>query len=131
MERAAFATRRNAASVCGTRTLRRLRDIEWAQTFPQYAVSRWSGHSITVSGRHYANSIPDELFDRVAKGEAAQNAAQSGAESSVPERTSAAPAEPGVLRMSIPVNGMRSESKEPKNKEKWSRGELNPRAVTV
>ncbi len=108
----------------------------WAQTFPQYAVSGWIGRSITVSGRHDANRIPDELSvkvftDKVANGEAAQNAAQSAAESVVREQTSAAPAEPGVLRISIPVNGMRSESKEPENKAKWSRGELNPRAVTV
>lgn len=48
-------------------TLRRSCEIEWAQQYPQYAVSRWIGHSITVSGRHYANAIPDELFDRVAE----------------------------------------------------------------
>lgn len=94
-------------------------------------MSRWIGHSITVSGRHYANAIPDELFDRVAKGEAAQNAAQSGAESSVPEPTSGASVKATDARMSIPVDGMRSGSNEPENKAKWSRGELNPRAVTV
>lgn len=33
-------------------------------TFPQYAVSKWIGHSITVSGRHYVNHVPDELFDK-------------------------------------------------------------------
>lgn len=47
-------------------TMRRSAEIEWAQTFPQYVVSRWIGHSITVSGRHYANSIPDSLFERAA-----------------------------------------------------------------
>ena len=47
-------------------TLRRSCEIEWAQLYPQYAVSRWIGHSITVSGRHYANAIPDELFERAA-----------------------------------------------------------------
>jgi hypothetical protein len=35
-------------------------------SFPQYAVSKWIGHSITVSGRHYANAVPDEIFDRAA-----------------------------------------------------------------
>lgn len=35
-------------------------------TYPQFAVSKWIGHSITVSGKHYANAVPDELFDRVA-----------------------------------------------------------------
>ncbi|MFN0012134.1 MAG: tyrosine-type recombinase/integrase [Phycisphaerales bacterium] len=47
-------------------TLRRSCEIEWALSFPQFAVSRWIGHSITVSGRHYANAIPDDLFDRAA-----------------------------------------------------------------
>ena len=28
-------------------------------------MSLWIGHSITVSGRHYANNVPDELFDRI------------------------------------------------------------------
>ena len=32
--------------------------------FPQYAVSKWIGHSITISGRHYANDVPDELLDK-------------------------------------------------------------------
>jgi integrase len=45
-------------------TLRRSCEIEWAQHYPQYAVSKWIGHSITISGRHYANSIPDELYAR-------------------------------------------------------------------
>lgn len=112
-------------------TLRRSCEIEWAQTFPQYAVSRWIGHSITVSGRHYANSIPDELFDKVAKREAAQNAAQPPAESSVLERTSVRVESVNAERMSTPDNGMRSQSDESANDQKWSRGELNPRAVTV
>jgi len=52
-------------------TLRASCEKEWAMTFPQYAVSKWIGHSITVSGKHYANAVPDELFDK-----AAQKAAQ-------------------------------------------------------
>ncbi|HMN96932.1 MAG TPA: tyrosine-type recombinase/integrase [Phycisphaerales bacterium] len=47
-------------------TLRSSCEKEWAMTFPQYAVSKWIGHSITVSGKHYANAVPDELFDRAA-----------------------------------------------------------------
>jgi hypothetical protein len=53
---------------------------EWAMTFPQYAVSKWIGHSIAVSGKHYANSVPDELFDEAANS-AAQNQAQQASES--------------------------------------------------
>ncbi len=64
-------------------TLRRSCEIEWAQTYPQFAVSKWIGHSITVSGKHYANLVPDELFDKVAAAvpQAAQNPAQQGAKS--------------------------------------------------
>ena len=59
-------------------TLRSSCEKEWAMTFPQYAVSKWIGHSITISGKHYANSVPDELFDKaagVAPAKAAQKAA--------------------------------------------------------
>jgi len=28
------------------------------------APCRWVGHSITISGKHYANAVPDELFER-------------------------------------------------------------------
>jgi integrase len=48
-------------------TLRSSCEKEWAMTFPQFAVSRWIGHSITISGKHYANAVPDELFERAAK----------------------------------------------------------------
>ena len=62
-------------------TLRSSCEKQWAMTFPQYAVSQWIGHSITVSGRHYTNGVPDELFDRAANldgepGEGASGALQ-------------------------------------------------------
>jgi integrase len=47
--------------------LRRSCEVEWASEYPQFAVSQWIGHSITVSGKHYANSVPDELFERAAR----------------------------------------------------------------
>jgi integrase len=40
---------------------------EWAMSFPQYAVSKWIGHSITVSGRHYANDVPMVLYAKAAQ----------------------------------------------------------------
>jgi len=47
-------------------TLRQSCEQEWAmEGVPQFAVSLWMGHSMTVSGRHYANNVPDELFDRI------------------------------------------------------------------
>ncbi|TVQ63030.1 MAG: hypothetical protein EA378_03065 [Phycisphaerales bacterium] len=45
-------------------TLRSSCEKQWAMHFPQYAVSKWIGHSIVVSGRHYANAVPDELYER-------------------------------------------------------------------
>jgi len=58
-------------------TLRASCEKEWAMTFPQYAVSKWIGHSINVSGRHYANDVPDELFRlAVTGGDGAQRQAQ-------------------------------------------------------
>jgi len=58
-------------------TLRASCEKEWAMTFPQYAVSKWIGHSITISGKHYANAVPDELFEKAAH-EAAQKNVVSG-----------------------------------------------------
>jgi len=78
---------------------------QWAMTYPEYAVSKWIGHSITVSGRHYANDVPDELFDRATmvaerRGpngvlEVAQNAAQQAAESPRTRPQTKDPAEAG------------------------------------
>ena len=84
-------------------TLRSSCEKEWAMTFPQYAVSKWIGHSITVSGKHYANSVPDELFDR-----AAQNAAQQDA---VESRTTSHP-EKGTPPESQEIASCRTESLE-------------------
>jgi integrase len=47
-------------------TLRRSCEREWAMEFPQYVVSKWIGHSITVSGKHYANAVSDDIYDRAA-----------------------------------------------------------------
>ena len=47
-------------------TLRSSCEKEWEMRFPQFAVSKRIGHSIIVSGRHDANAVPDELFDKAA-----------------------------------------------------------------
>lgn len=54
-------------------TLRSSCEIEWAAYLPQYAVSKMVGHSIVVSGKHYANSVGDEIFEKVS-GRAVQKA---------------------------------------------------------
>jgi integrase len=45
--------------------LRRSCETEWAQSFPQGAVSEWIGHSIIISARHYL-SVPDSVYDKAA-----------------------------------------------------------------
>jgi hypothetical protein len=45
--------------------LRRNCETDWAQKYPQYAVSTWIGHNIQVSARHYLQ-VPEELYEKVA-----------------------------------------------------------------
>ena len=118
-------------------TLRRSCEKEWALTFPQFAVSLWIGHSITVSGRHYANAVPDELFEKAAVSaapktkHALQNALQHAA----------APACTAMNSQSLAVVEKPETREEfasvqecatPCNmQEEWSRGDSNPCAETV
>ena len=114
-------------------TLRRSCEKEWAMTYPQFAVSKWIGHSIIVSGRHYANAVPDELFDRAAgiAPSAAQNAAQHPAASG---RTESQDEEASELRASknpARCGALRRNATRCANRKKWSRGDSNPRAGAV
>jgi len=43
--------------------LRRNRETDWAQEFPQYAVSVWIGHDISVSAQYYLQ-IPEQLYNQ-------------------------------------------------------------------
>ncbi len=116
-------------------TLRSSCEKQWAGRFPQYAVSRWIGHSITVSGRHYVNSVPDELFDQAAElggpAGALQNAQQHAAEQARTGSQSHATRKPPTTRKSNQCKTMREHAPTDENPEKWSRGELNPRPVTA
>jgi len=47
------------------KVLRRNCETDWAQKYPQYAVSTWIGHDIQVSARHYLQ-VPAELYKKVA-----------------------------------------------------------------
>ena len=47
------------------KVMRRNCETDWAQRYPQYAVSAWIGHSIEVSAKHYLE-VPEELYDKVA-----------------------------------------------------------------
>lgn len=98
---------------------------EWAMVFPQYAVSKWLGHSITVSGRHYANDVPEELMSKAsvpAGAKAAQNAAQQPSEIACNGPQMQKPSEDGIRispqpvatsRKCLQVNDLEAEGIEP------------------
>jgi len=110
---------------------------EWAMTFPQYAVSKWIGHSIAISGKHYANAVPDELFDRAAStGESAPTGAQRQAQrkASEPPRNEQKQdnrADRASAPKSAVCEDLRPDAASRCPAEKWSRGESNPRAGIV
>ena len=119
-------------------TLRQSCEQEWAmEGVPQFAVSLWMGHSMTVSGRHYANNIPDELFARVAGlGDDAESSAHHNAHMKLHEtagngqKQKRASGKAGSPKSSVggnfpDISGISA------NHEKWSRGDSNPRPVTV
>ena len=115
-------------------TLRSSCEKEWAMSFPQYAVSKWIGHSITVSGRHYANDVPDELFDLAAvttRGEAQRNAQQKAHETgrnAPKEKTAIGVADDGN---SLVCENLRESSASSSPTNTWRRGESNPRPATA
>ena len=41
--------------------LRQNRETDWAQAYPQYVVSAWMGHNMSVSEKHYLQ-VPEELY---------------------------------------------------------------------
>jgi len=48
--------------------MHRNRETDWAQNYPQHAVSEWIGHSIEVSASHYL-TVPEELYRKVSDGD--------------------------------------------------------------
>src|SRR5690606_34452714 len=100
----------------------------------QYAVSKWIGHSITVSGRHYANDVPDELFERAAgiDGDCANSAQQNAQQKAHETSRNAMKREPAAERVngrsSRDFQSLRESAKNSRSREKWSRGDSNPRA---
>lgn len=55
--------------------MRRNCETDWAQTFPQYAVSDWISHDITVSATHYL-MVTEELYAKPSKRESTSEAPQ-------------------------------------------------------
>ncbi len=56
--------------------MRRNRETDWGQVYPQYVVSTWIGHGIQVSARHYLQ-VPQELYDKAAGANKVQTATKS------------------------------------------------------
>ncbi len=121
-------------------TLRQSCEKQWAMTFPQYAVSKWIGHSITISGRHYANDVPDELFAKAAgpsnAGGDNRTGAQRHAQQKVHEAAGSGPKQKRAAgEADSPKSGACGSfpdiSVSPCKVMRWSRGESNPRPVTV
>ena len=119
-------------------TLRQSCEKQWAMKFPQYAASKWMGHSTTVSGRYCANDVLDELFDKAAElaaGEAteqarrnAQQKVHEGGRNDKKRKTAAGIAD---SRNSSSFGNLPDISGIPAHDQKWSRGDSNPRPVTV
>ena len=116
-------------------TLRQSCEKEWAMAFPQYAVSKWIGHSITVSGRHYVNDVPDELFANASAG-MGESGAQRHAQQKAHEDAGNEPkTNRATEEVGSPSSSAFKDFREPSatlgRQSKWSRGESNPRAGTV
>jgi integrase len=67
------------------KVMRRNCETNWAQRYPQYAVSAWIGHGIQVSARHYLQ-VPEELYDKVAATKEASNATKTATKSGHEEK---------------------------------------------
>ena len=59
------------------KVMRRNCETDWAQEYPQYAVSTWIGHNIQVSARHYLQ-VPVELYKKVAITKEARTGTKTG-----------------------------------------------------
>lgn len=120
-------------------SLRRSAEIDFNRDFPAFVAAKWLGHSLNVSAKHYTTTVPDELYERAARKDAAQNAAQQSSESSRSEAQTPTPepaSEPEpVCENAEKGRGLRESAREcasdPANNQEWSRGESNPRPVAV
>jgi len=125
-------------------TLRQSCEKEWAMSFPQYAVSKWVGHSMAVSGKHYANDVPDELFAKASalakaprvdtsKGSAGaqRNAQQKLYETNRNNQKRKKGADIASALNSDDFHNLPNISANHCEIKRWSRGESNPRPVIV
>jgi hypothetical protein len=102
--------------------------------FPQFAVSYWIGHSITVSGKHYANNVPDELFRRASartamptKSGALQKAMQQAAALACTAMKSSTNGHSKNEQTREDFASLQECATSCNEQEQWSRGDSNPR----
>ena len=83
--------------------MRRNCETDWAQRLPQYAVSVWIGHDITVSAKHYLQ-VPEELYEKLAAGAmpTAPPAGDASARTEAPAASATAAAEPCSKELARP-----------------------------
>jgi len=64
--------------------MRRNCETDWAQKYPQYAVSTWLGRDIQVSARHHLQ-VPMELYKKVATTNEVQTGTKTGTKQELEE----------------------------------------------
>lgn len=98
---------------------------------------KWIGHSITVSGRHYANHVPDEVFDMATTaGDDDANSAHRHAQQKAHESTRKAEKQKKAAGSADDLSSgdekdLRDIPISPCQIRRWSRGESNPRPGAV
>lgn len=60
--------------------LRKNCETDWAQKYPQYVVSAWIGHDITVSAEYYLQ-VPEQLYEEAAQENLPQTATKTATNS--------------------------------------------------
>ena len=97
-------------------------------------LSDWAQQHADELGKHYANDVPDELFDRIAntgETEAVQNPVQQPAEPARKLSQTANNESEQDDDNPVDCEALRSSATRCEQLGKWSRGESNPRAGTV
>ena len=99
---------------------------------PTDAVSRWIGHSITVSGRHYANAVLDELYAKASASpteKAAHNPAQKVHERAEKSRLEKRLPTPPITVIPVVSRTCRRFSEVPKSSQNGAGGGARPPAL--
>ncbi|MCC7146266.1 MAG: tyrosine-type recombinase/integrase [Phycisphaeraceae bacterium] len=120
-------------------SLRSSCERDWAQHHPQVHVSRWIGHGMLISAKHYLNGDLPEAYARVTGvpnstlknhvPQVSQKRAQTGPETGCHGLSGATSTFSGNGDMAGNDRQLQLVSTNDTNVDKWSRGESNPRPV--